>query len=167
MKRGMISAAAVLLLLAGCGTHASSAAQKKHNFRYYASQAGLPTENVGTSTKATHHRSKKPKPKPHVTVAQENALRSAHEYLSAQGYSRAGLIAQLSSSYGSGYRLADATWAVDHLRVSWSVQAVRAAKLYLQVQGYSRAGLIAQLSSAYGSQFTVAQATYAANHVGL
>ena len=101
------------------------------------------------------------------TPAQENALRSAQDYLSFQGFSRAGLIDQLSSKYGDGYDRKDATWAVNHLDVDWNKQAVRAGRDYLSLQGFSRQGLIDQLSSEYGDQFTVAQATYAADKLGL
>ncbi|TIC79481.1 hypothetical protein E8D37_16865 [Nocardioides sp. GY 10127] len=96
-----------------------------------------------------------------------NALAAAKDYLQFQAFSRQGLIDQLSSDYGSGFKLADATWAVDQLDTDWNKQAVRAAKSYLDFQPFSRQGLIDQLSSAYGSQFTVAQATYAVNKIGL
>jgi hypothetical protein len=101
------------------------------------------------------------------TTSQENALRSAQSYIDMQGFSRRGLIKQLSSSYGDAYSVADATWAVDHLTVNWNRQAVRAGKSYLDMQGMSRAELIRQLSSNYGDQFTKAQATYAASWHGL
>jgi hypothetical protein len=115
---------------------------------------------------------KTPKPKPTTTapsytVSQQQAIGSAKNYLSISGFSRNGLIQQLSSSYGDGFSKADATFAVDHIEVSWSEQAVRSAKNYLSISHFSRAGLIQQLSSSYGDGYTVAQATYAANHVGL
>lgn len=112
----------------------------------------------------------KPKPKPaapKVTVSQANALRSAENYLEFKGFSKKGLIDQLSSEYGDGFKKADATWAVEHLDVNWNEQAVRSAKDYLEFKGFSRQGLIDQLSSEYGDQFTVKQATYAAKKVGL
>ena len=96
-----------------------------------------------------------------------NALRSAESYISMKGFSKAGLIDQLSSEYGEGYAKADAKWAVEHLDVNWNEQAVRAAESYLEMKGFSRKGLIDQLSSEYGEQFTVKQATYAADKVGL
>ncbi|WP_168929801.1 Ltp family lipoprotein [Nocardioides sp. GY 10127] len=102
-----------------------------------------------------------------ITLAMSNALAAAKDYLQFQAFSRQGLIDQLSSDYGSGFKLADATWAVDQLDTDWNKQAVRAAKSYLDFQPFSRQGLIDQLSSAYGSQFTVAQATYAVNKIGL
>ena len=44
-----------------------------------------------------------------LTGPQKNAVRSAMNYLSFAGFSRDGLIDQLSSPYGDGYDLADAT----------------------------------------------------------
>ena len=87
--------------------------------------------------------------------------------MSNQAFSRAGLIKQLSSQYGAGYSLADATFAVDSLNVDWNAQAARAAKEYLSTQPFSRAGLIEQLSSQYGAEFTYAQAVYGVNAAGL
>jgi hypothetical protein len=101
------------------------------------------------------------------TVSQRNALKSAQSYIGMQGFSKLGLIGQLSSSAGDGYTKADATWAVEHLDVDWSEQAVRAGRAYLDMQGFSRAGLIEQLSSPAGDKFTTAQATYAADKLGL
>lgn len=102
------------------------------------------------------------------TVTQQNAIESANEYLAmGSGFSRAGLIEQLSSRAGEGFRKADALFAVSHIKVNWNQQAVLSAKEYLQMGGFSRASLIDQLSSKSGEQFTLAQATYAANHVGL
>lgn len=102
-----------------------------------------------------------------ATVSQQNALRSAEEYLQTSAFSEAGLIEQLSSEAGSKYPHADAVFAVEHLHVDWNEQAVKAAKEYLSTSGFSCQGLIEQLSSEAGSKFTVAQAEYAANKVGL
>jgi Host cell surface-exposed lipoprotein len=86
----------------------------------------------------------------------------------AQGFSRAGLIKQLTSPYGNKFTQADATWAADHAGANWDDQAVTAAKGYMaDGQGFSREGLIQQLTSPYGNQFTHAQAEYAASKVGL
>jgi hypothetical protein len=103
------------------------------------------------------------------TASQQQALDSAQSYLSdGQGFSRAGLIKQLTSKYGEGFSQADATWAVDHSGANWDAQAVESAKGYLSDgQGFSRASLIDQLTSPYGEQFTYAQAVYAVNQVGL
>jgi hypothetical protein len=106
---------------------------------------------------------------PAITTSQQQALTSAQGYLSdGQGFSRTGLIGQLTSAYGEGFNQADATWAVDHSGANWNDQAVISAKGYMSDgQGFSRGGLIDQLTSAYGEQFTYAQATYAAGQVGL
>lgn len=110
----------------------------------------------------------KPKPaQPDLSVSQQNALRSAGQYLAMSGFSRKGLIEQLSSEAGEGYPVKDATWAVDHVKADWNEQAVRSAKEYLKMTPFSRKDLIEQLSSAAGEGYTVAQATYAADKVGL
>lgn len=105
--------------------------------------------------------------KPKLTTSQEQAIGSAESYLGFKGFSRKGLIQQLSSSAGDGFSVADATYAVDHIEVSWKDQAVRSAKDYLEFTHFSRAGLIQQLSSSAGEGFTRAEATYAADKVGL
>jgi hypothetical protein len=83
-----------------------------------------------------------------------------------QGFSRKGLIQQLSSDAGSGYDSADATAAVDSLNVDWNQQAVRSAKQYLELQGFSCKGLVQQLSSRAGSGYTLDQAQYGAKQAG-
>lgn len=100
-------------------------------------------------------------------VARQQALESARSYLEMGGFSRAGLIEQLSSQYGEGFTLVLATWAVDHSHANWNQQAVESARSYLQMGGFSRDGLIEQLTSTSGEGFTYAQAVYAVNKVGL
>jgi len=97
---------------------------------------------------------------------QRNAVRSAEQYLSMMGFSRSGLIKQLSSDAGDGYSVADATVAVDHLNVDWNEQATRSAKQYLSMMGFSCSGLIEQLSSSAGDQYTMNQATHGARQAG-
>jgi len=97
---------------------------------------------------------------------QANAARSAQQYLDMTGFSRRGLIEQLSSDAGNGYDVADATAAVDSLNVDWNEQAVRSAKQYLSMSGFSCRGLIDQLSSDAGSKYTEAQARYGAEQAG-
>jgi len=101
-----------------------------------------------------------------LTRPQKNAVRSAKQYLSISGFSRSGLIQQLSSDAGDGYSVADATAAVDSLNVDWNEQAVRSAKQYLSISGFSCKGLIEQLSSSAGDGYTVSQATYGARQAG-
>jgi hypothetical protein len=102
------------------------------------------------------------------TVSQQQALEAAQSYLDmGSGFSRAGLIDQLSSQSGNGFSVADATWAADHSGADWDAQAVMSAQGYMKMGGFSRSSLIDQLTSPYGGQFTYAQAVYAANQVGL
>uniref|UniRef100_UPI004048C7BB Ltp family lipoprotein n=1 Tax=Yoonia sp. TaxID=2212373 RepID=UPI004048C7BB len=101
-----------------------------------------------------------------LTGPQRNAVRSAESYLSFTGFSRAGLIDQLSSSYGDGYDVADATAAVDSLVIDWKYQAVRSARQYLEMMGFSCNGLIEQLSSDAGEKYTKSQAGYGAQQAG-
>jgi len=97
---------------------------------------------------------------------QANAARSAQQYLDMTGFSRRGLIEQLSSDAGNGYSVADATAAVESLTVDWNEQAARSAKQYLDMTGFSCSGLIDQLSSDAGSKYTKAQARYGAEQAG-
>ena len=101
-----------------------------------------------------------------MTASQNNAVRSAKQYLSMMGFSRDGLIRQLSADAGDGYSVADATVAVDSLNVDWNQQALKSAKQYLSMQGFSCKGLIEQLSSSAGEGYTVEQATYGAQQAG-
>lgn len=122
---------------------------------------------TGTGSKEHPVKTKPGKAAPDFTVAQENAIEAAQSYLDMSGFSRAGLIGQLTSKAGEGYKMADAVFAVNHVKVDWNKEAVESAKSYLDMSSFSRSGLIQQLSSKAGDQFTVQQATYAANKVGL
>ncbi len=102
-----------------------------------------------------------------LTISQNNAVRSAKQYLSFSGFSRIGLIRQLSSDAGDGYDVADATIAVDTLSVDWNMEAARSAKQYLSFSGFSCKGLINQLSSRAGDNYTIEQATYGAKQAGI
>jgi hypothetical protein len=102
---------------------------------------------------------------PEMTSGQENALQSAQGYLDIGGFSKAGLIGQLSSSAGEGFSKADATFAANNVDVDWNEEAVESAQGYLDMGGFSEAGLIDQLSSAAGEEFTPAQARYAVSKV--
>lgn len=106
-------------------------------------------------------------PESRLTRSQQNAVRQAAAYLRTSGFSRQGLIEQLSSEYGSKFPIDDATVAVDSLDVDWNAQAERSATQYLNISGFSCEGLIQQLSSEHGSKYTLAEATYAANKAGI
>lgn len=103
---------------------------------------------------------------PTLTAQQQRAAQAGRDYLKLQGFSRQGLIDQLSSSFGDGYSVEDATLAVDSLNADWNAQALRAAKSYLAMQPFSCNALINQLDSSYGEKFTVDQATYGAQQAG-
>lgn len=106
---------------------------------------------------------------PAMTAAEQQAVAAAQGYLDlGTGFSKEGLLKQLTSSYGNGFSEKDAEFAVSYLKPDWNAQAVEAAKGYMNLNtGFSRASLIQQLTSSYGSGFTEAQAEYAADKVGL
>ena len=133
-----------------------------------ATACDVPEDSTAAGGKGGDKSSTKPaKDKPDYTVSQENAIESAENYVDIMGFSRAGLIGQLSSKAGDGYSVKDATFAVDHIKVDWNAEAVESAKNYLDISGFSRDGLIQQLESPAGDQYTHAQAVYAADKVGL
>jgi len=101
-----------------------------------------------------------------LTGPQNNAVRSAKQYLDISGFSRNGLIQQLSSDAGDGYKVADATVAVDSLNIDWNKQAAKSAKQYLSISGFSCKGLVEQLSSSAGDGYTKSQAAYGAQQAG-
>ena len=104
---------------------------------------------------------------PDATESQKEAMESASTYLSFAGFSRTGLIQQLSSKAGEGFPKADAVYAVDHLKVDWNAEALEAALTYKEMGGFSKESLTQQLSSQAGDGFTKAQAAYAVKAVGL
>jgi SOS response regulatory protein OraA/RecX len=94
-------------------------------------------------------------------VSQENARRSASDYLDYSAFSRSGLIEQLVYE---GFTQADATYAVDALNVNWNEQAAKSAAEYLAYSAFSRSGLIEQLVY---EGFTQEQAEYGVSTTGL
>lgn len=102
-----------------------------------------------------------PEPDTDITVGQENALRSAQDYLRLSGCSRTGLIEQLEFD---GYTTDEATFAVDNLDADWKEQAARSAQDYLDISGFSRTGLIDQLEF---DGYTRDEAEYGATQAGL
>ena len=101
-----------------------------------------------------------------MTTQQKNAVRSAKNYISFAGFSRDGLINQLSSDAGDGYDIDDATIAVDSMDIDFNEQAGKSAKNYVSIQGFSCDGLINQLSSSAGDKYTKEQAEYGAKLAG-
>jgi hypothetical protein len=97
---------------------------------------------------------------PQLTIGQENALRTAADYLDYSSFSRSGLIGQLEFE---GFSTADSTWAVDNLTVDWNEQAAKTAQDYLDYSSFSRSGLIDQLIF---EGYTSEQAEYGVTQVG-
>jgi|GEM_PF-5399560 len=105
-----------------------------------------------------------------LSAEAKNAYKSAKSYLDFQGFSRQGLIDQLSSEYGDAYPRKAAERAVRFMEkydgVNWTKQAKRVARSYLDSgMSFSKAGLIQQLESQYGEKFTHQQAVNAVNAV--
>jgi len=89
-----------------------------------------------------------------ATHSQQQAIGTAKDYLRYQSFSKLGLVDQLKYE---GFSRATATYAVNHIRVSWKNQAVKTAESYLEFTHFSRSGLIEQLEY---EKFTHAQAVY-------
>jgi Host cell surface-exposed lipoprotein len=108
---------------------------------------------------------------PQMTASQQAAIQAAESYLQTEpGWSYQGLINQLDSSAGSGFSVADATFAVNHLSPTpnWNQQAADAAQNYQSTEGgFSACSMVQQLDSPDGDQFTQAQAEYGAQAIGL
>lgn len=129
------------------------------------------TAPLGSATYAPQYQEKQPiaaapDPLDTLTPAQRNAVRTARQYLDMSGFSRKGLIQQLSSSAGEGYAEADAIAAVDSLDVDWKAEAAESAKQYIEMSGFSCKGLIQQLSSSAGDKYTREEAEYGAKQAG-
>jgi hypothetical protein len=155
------------LLLVGIGVAIASSGSSNNNSIAGTTTASSPGVTAAATAKATAAATAKAAPAgPTLTNQQQNAAKSARSYLSLTGFSRQGLIDQLSSAYGDKYAVQDATIAVDSLNVDWNAEAVQSAKSYLKVTAFSCQGLIDQLDSSYGDKYTVAQATYGAQQAG-
>jgi len=150
---------------------AAAAGSSRKNANGSTSPPPRGSAHTRTNTTPTHPPKSKPKPKPtpSLTGPQQQAVESAQNYLSeGQGFSRAGLIQQLSSSYGDGFPKVVAVFAVDYLNVNWRQQAIASARNYLsEGQGFSRAGLIQQLSSSSGDGFLTSEADFAVDHLNV
>lgn len=105
-----------------------------------------------------------PEPKaeePKTTVSQDNALRTARDYLSFTAFSHDGLVEQLEFE---GFSNEDAVWAADNCGADWMEQAEKTAASYLDLMGFSRSELIDQLVF---EGYTQEQAEHGADSVGL
>lgn len=90
------------------------------------------------------------------TLGEQNALKSAQEYLSFSSFSHSGLIQQLEFE---GYSHTEATYGADRCGANWFEQAAKSAADYLRVSAFSESGLRDQLKF---EGFTDTQAYYGA-----
>ncbi len=99
------------------------------------------------------------------TVAQQNAYRSAVDYLDYTAFSRKGLMGQLEYE---GFSTADAEFAIARLEteggVDWNAQAAAKAADYLDYTSFSHSSLVDQLLY---EGFTAEQAAYGVSTTGL
>ena len=133
-------------------------------------QTTTPPTTAAPTTAAPTTTAPKPTapPAPVETPGQSNARRSAQQYLRlGNGFSRGGLIEQLSSEFGEGFSLEDATYGVDATHTDWNAQACLSAKSYLKQEPFSHAGLVEQLSSEFGEKYTPDEAEYGVTCAGL
>lgn len=95
------------------------------------------------------------------TLAQQNAVKKAEDYLKLMAFSKSGLLEQLEFD---GFENGDAVYAVDKVTVDWKEQAVKKGKDYLEIMSFSSAGLIEQLEF---DGFSKEEATYGVDKIGL
>ena len=95
-----------------------------------------------------------------ASIGEQNAVRTAKDYLEFAGMSYSGLIEQLEYE---GYSTEEATYGADHSGADWNQEAADAANDYMAVMSFSRQGLIEQLLY---EGFTQEQAEYGAASVG-
>lgn len=88
------------------------------------------------------------------TVGEQNALKSAKDYLKIGAFSYDGLVEQLEYE---GFEHDEAVYAADNCGADWNEQAYKSAKEYLEFDSFSRSGLIEQLEY---EGFTKEQAEY-------
>ena len=143
MKKIIIAAASVAVLLGGCAVEGTSSDTAP-------AESPAVTAPVAPTEEA-----------PAGAVSQTQASLMAQSYLATQAFSPSGLIKQLEFE---GFSTAEATAAVQGLDVDWQEQANRMAASYLDGQAFSRQGLIDQLVV---EGFTAEQAAAAADSVGL
>jgi Host cell surface-exposed lipoprotein len=156
-------AAVGVLALVGLGACANESDEEASERTTSTERRETTTEAPTTTEEPTTTTTASPTTTTTVDPEFSNAVQAAEQYLDFGGFSRQGLIDQLSSEYGDQYPVEVATAAVDSLNVDYNAEAVEAAESYLEFQAFSHAGLVDQLSSEYGDQFTREQAEYGAS----
>lgn len=110
-----------------------------------------------------------PDPTADYNMEEKNCYQAALNYLDLMGFSKKGLIEQLSSEYGDNYPQATAEKIVNDLektgQVDWEKQAERSAQSYLDTMSFSKDELVEQLCSEYGDQYTREEAEKAVDAV--
>lgn len=81
--------------------------------------------------------------KPKFTMAQQNAIGTAQDYLDYSGFSRTGLIEQLEYE---GFSTEDATFGADNAGADWNAEAAQTAQDYIDYSSFSRQGLYDQMA---------------------
>jgi len=103
------------------------------------------------------------------TMEEDNCYYAALSYLDTMGFSKKGLIDQLSSEYGDNYPKETAEKIVNDIenqgKVDWDKECEESAQDYLDTMPFSKEELIDQLSSEYGENFTKEQAERAVDKV--
>lgn len=94
------------------------------------------------------------------TLGEQNALRSARDYVDMAGFSYTGLIGQLEYE---GYSHEESVYGADNCGADWNTEAAESAKDYMDMTAFSRQGLIDQLLY---EGYTQEQAEYGAASVG-
>ncbi|MCL2086445.1 MAG: Ltp family lipoprotein [Oscillospiraceae bacterium] len=93
-------------------------------------------------------------------MGEQNALKSAKEYLKITAFSYTGLIEQLEFE---GYAYSEAAYGADNCGADWYEQAAKSAKNFLGVSSFSRQSLIEMLEF---DGFTHEQAVHGATANG-
>jgi C1A family cysteine protease len=162
LKKRFIIPAALVVVIAFSAAGQSGKSDAPNTASNTDSSTSSSTDAGAASPSAT--------PSASLTLGQENAIESAQSYLDYSGFSRKGLLNQLTSKYGEGFPRSDAQFAITYLEqndlVDWNAEAVESANSYLETSSFSKSGLFQQLTSKYGAQFTPEQANYALKKVG-
>ncbi len=167
LRIGCLSIVGLFVLVIVIGAIASAAGGGNKTAASHSSAP--PAAPVATTPAATSATATPAAPAaPQYSVAQQQAIQAAQQYLSmGSGFSREGLIQQLDSSAGEGFSKSLALFAVNHVKVNWDQQAAESAKGYMKMGGFSYSSLVQQLDSSAGEGFTYAQAVYGAKAAGL
>lgn len=99
------------------------------------------------------------------TIEDSNALKKAQSYSDNFHMSKQGIYEQLISSYGEGFTVEAAQYAIEHINADWNYNALQKAKSYQKNLSMSRNSIYEQLVSNYGEKFTESEAQYAIDHL--